>query len=159
MLSTIPGLHTRPPVLPPSLDPSLPLPSPPPDGYDLFFHVGVSDSPLLQLERVAHKFGYEKKDAAGCLAPLVCVSREENRQLPEAQRTEIAPRKEGSLESPVDANETPKRGFGKGYESFAEELYTDLDVEGLVHHLKKCGIEVSNSLLSVVPLTLSTFSI
>ncbi|KIM58517.1 hypothetical protein SCLCIDRAFT_86792, partial [Scleroderma citrinum Foug A] len=121
VLSTIPGLHTRPPVLPPSSDPSLPLPSPPPDGYDLFFHVGVSDSPLLQLERVAHKFGYDKKDAAGCLAPL------------------------DSLESPVDGNETSKRGFGKGYESFAEELYTEMDVEGLVHHLKKCGVEYINT--------------
>lgn len=104
----------------------------------------MSDSPSLQLERVAHKFGYEKKDAAGCLAPLVCVPQEETRQLPEAQRTEIARLREGSLESPIDANETPKRGFGKGYESFAEELYTEIDVEDLVHHLKKCGVEVGS---------------
>jgi len=158
VLSTIPGLHTRPPVLPPSSDPSLPLPSPPADGYDLFLHVGVSDSPLLQLERVGHKFGYDMKDAAGCLAPLVCVSREETRQLSEAQRTENSRLREDSLESPIDVNETPKRGFGKGYESFAEELYTEIDVEGLVHHLKRCGVEVSNSPLSVVPFTLSTFT-
>ncbi|KIJ18784.1 hypothetical protein PAXINDRAFT_71146, partial [Paxillus involutus ATCC 200175] len=33
------------------------------------------------------------------------------------------------------------RGFGKGYESFPEEIYTDIDVEKLVHHLKKSGVE------------------
>ena len=56
---------------------------------------------------------------------------------------EMVPLRDDGFESAVDANEIPRRGFGKGYESFAEEIYTDIDVDGLVQHLKKCGIEVS----------------
>ena len=36
----------------------------------------------------------------------------------------------------------PNRGFGKGYESFPEELHTEIDVAKLIHHLKESGIEV-----------------
>ncbi|KAL4074003.1 hypothetical protein V8B97DRAFT_1274953 [Scleroderma yunnanense] len=141
VLSVVPGLHTRPPVLPPSSDPFLPTPSPPPDGYDLFFHVGVIGRGSLRMERVGHKFGYNMKDATGSLAPTVRVSREETTQPREAQRTEIARLRDYNVELPVDGNETPKRGFGKGYELFAEEIYTEVDVEKLVHHLKKSGVE------------------
>ena len=148
VLSILPGLHSRPPVLPSVSD--LPLLSPPPDGYDLFFHVGVMDSPSLRLERLGHKFGYEKKDAAGALAPIVCMSQEEaSRQHYGVQHMEMTKPRDDDFPSAVDANETPRRGFGKGYESFAEELYTDIDVDGLVQHLKKCGIEVSIFSLAV----------
>lgn len=144
VLSIVPGLHARPPVLPPDSDPFLPTATPPPDGYDLFFHVGVIGRGPLRMECAGHKFGYNMKDATGSLAPIVRVSREENNQPPEAQRMEIARLRDYSIESPVDGNDTPKRGFGKSYESFPEEIHTEIDVAKLVHHLKKCGVEVSN---------------
>ena len=34
------------------------------------------------------------------------------------------------------------RGFGKGYESFAEDLHTAIDVEHLVYDMKAQGVEV-----------------
>jgi pyrrolidone-carboxylate peptidase len=45
------------------------------------------------------------------------------------------------IDGPIDGGEPPKRGFSKGYESFPDEIYTDVDVEKLVHHLKKSGVE------------------
>ncbi|KAG6329084.1 hypothetical protein ID866_10006 [Astraeus odoratus] len=148
VLSIVPGLHARPPVLPPTSDPFFPPRSPPPDGYDLFFHVGVIGRGALRMERVGHKFGYNMKDATATLAPIVRVSREESNPPPETQRSEVARLRDArdySVESPVDGNDTPKRGFGKGYESFPEEIYTEVDVEKLVQHLKKCGVQVSFS--------------
>ncbi|KAL4078709.1 hypothetical protein V8B97DRAFT_1932984 [Scleroderma yunnanense] len=142
VLSIIPGLHTRPPVLPPSSDPLLPTPSLPPDGYDLFFHVGVNSEGSLQIERIAHKFGYNKEDVTGSLAPIV---HGETGQPWEAQRTHLRGGRDCSAESLVDGNETPKRGFGKGYEAFAEELHTGINVEKLVHHLQRCGVEQIHS--------------
>lgn len=99
------------------------------------------------MEHVGHKFGYNMKDSTGALAPIVRVSREENNQPPEVQRMEFARLRDYTIESPVDGTDMPKRGFGKGYESFPEDISTDIDVEKLVHHLKKCGVEVSNSSL------------
>lgn len=144
VLSIVPGLHARPPVLPPSSDPLLPTPFSPLGGFDLFFHVGVIGRGSLRMERVGHKFGYNMKDAAGSLAPIVRVSREEGNQPPVAQNMDISHFRDTidyNVPSPVDGSETPKRGFGKGYELFAEEIYTDVDVEKLVHHLKICGFD------------------
>ncbi|KAI6046213.1 hypothetical protein EDC04DRAFT_2558476 [Pisolithus marmoratus] len=144
VLSTVPGLHARPPILPPTSDPFLPTPLPPPEGYDLFFHVGVIGRGSLRMERVGHKFGYNMKDAAGSLAPIVRVFRDDASQPPDAQRMEVSRLRDARdyiVESPVDSNETPKRGFGRGYESYSEEIYTDIDVEKLVHHLKTCGFD------------------
>ena len=107
-------------------------------------------SPSLQLERLGHKFGYYGKDAAGALPPIVCMSQEEaSCQHYGVQHMEMANPRDDDFPSAVDANETPRRGFGKGYESFAEELCTEVGVDGLVQQLKKCGIEVSNFFLTV----------
>ncbi|GBE80973.1 peptidase C15 pyroglutamyl peptidase I-like protein [Sparassis latifolia] len=35
----------------------------------------------------------------------------------------------------------PNRGFGKGYETFADELTTSIDVAKLLHYLKENGVE------------------
>ncbi|KAI5983970.1 hypothetical protein EDD15DRAFT_2312897 [Pisolithus albus] len=144
VLSIVPGLHARPPVLPPSSDPALSTPFPPPEGYDLFFHVGVIGRGSLRMERIGHKFGYNMKDAANSLAPIVRISRDEGNQPPDGQRMKglrLRDATDYNVESLVEGNETPKRGFGRGYESFAEEIYTDVDVEKLVHHLKTCGFD------------------
>lgn len=45
--------------------------------------------------------------------------------------------------SPIDTTiDHPVRGFGKGYESFAEDLHTAIDVEHLVYAMKEQGVEV-----------------
>lgn len=36
----------------------------------------------------------------------------------------------------------PTRGMGKAYESMPDELYTEVDVPRLIHHLKETGIQV-----------------
>jgi len=61
------------------------------------------------------------------------------------------------IEAPVDGTEPPKRGFGKGYETFPEEIYTDIDVEKLVHHLKKSGIDVRFIYMYLVMITNMVF--
>jgi len=149
VLAIVPGLHARPPVIPPSIDPDLSNITPPPDGFDLIFHVGVTGRGPLRMERVGHKFGYNMKDAIGCLAPIVRVTREENSnpnhgpsEHSPMERMERARLSGYDIEAHVDGTEPPKRGFGKGYETFPEEIYTDVDVEKLVHHLKKSGIDV-----------------
>jgi len=148
VLSIVPGLHARPPIIPPTVDHDLPDIIPPPDGFDLIFHVGVTGRGPLRMERVGHKFGYNMKDATGCLAPIVRVMREESSNPNHGQsepsmmeRMERARLSGYDIEAPVDGTEPPKRGFGKGYETFPEEIYTDIDVEKLVHHLKKSGID------------------
>lgn len=142
VLSIVPGLHARPPLLPPIED-AFP---PPPGGYDLVLHVGVAGRGPLRIERTGHKFGYNMKDANGCHAPIVRVAHDEASRGPSepspAARVERA-RLGLDIKGPIDNGEPPKRGFGKGYESFAEEIYTDVDVEKLVNDLKKSGVEVS----------------
>ena len=142
VLSIVPGLHARPPVLP-KIENASP---PPPNGYDLVLHVGVAGRGPLRIERTSHKFGFNMKDANGCHAPVVRVAREEPIRVPSepspAERLERA-RLGYDIDGPIDGSEPPKRGFGKGYELFPEEISTDVDVEKLVHHLKQSGVEVS----------------
>lgn len=42
----------------------------------------------------------------------------------------------------VDIPPAPNRGFGKGYETFPDELSTEIDVPKLIVHLKESGIDV-----------------
>ncbi len=110
------------------------------------------------MEKLSHKFGYRMKDAEGLYAPAVHLPKEGHGDS-EAQRIEIerlvgfGGGRGGVLSSGVhgdviDGNPSdgiehqPSRGFGKGYENFPDELYTDLDVARLIHHLKEGGITV-----------------
>ncbi|KIJ61354.1 hypothetical protein HYDPIDRAFT_42757 [Hydnomerulius pinastri MD-312] len=144
VLSIVPSLHARPPVLPPSEDEDCPPLPTPPGGYDLIFHVGVAGRGPLRLERLGHKFGYNMKDAKGCHAPSVRVAHDEATrvaiEISEAERMERA-RLGYVIEPPTESGEPPKRGFGKGYESFPDEIYTDVDVEKLVNYLKKSDVQ------------------
>lgn len=66
VLEIIPGLHARPPRLPPSDSEQTPAnPPPPKNGYDLMFHVGVTGRGALRMEKIAHKLGYNMKDRLG----------------------------------------------------------------------------------------------
>ena len=169
VLSTVPGLHAHPPILPFSGDPSLPPIPPPEKGYDFIFHIGVAGRGPLRLEKLCHKFGYRMKDAEGQYAPAVQLPKEIHADS-EAERLEIERLPLAGLGgqsgvfpsgvhghmvegSPNDSVEhQPNRGFGKGYETFPDELYTDIDVARLIHHLKEIGIEVSlhRSLLALL---------
>lgn len=92
--------------------------------YDVIFHVGVGLPGLFKVERLAHKTGYNQTDAEG------------------RKCDPISGKNELGDEAHTDA-EKVKRGFGRGYEEFGEELRTGVDVDGIVKHLKSKGLEVS----------------
>lgn len=133
VLSSVPGFHARPPVLallPGSDDLSLSGPPPPDDGYDFILHVGVGLGGGLKIEQLGHKLGYCMADAEGKLAPPVSQGEE-------------APG-DGNKEKILKDNGEGQtlRGFGKGYEQFAEELKTDINPHALVVHLHEYGYKV-----------------
>ncbi|KAH9937988.1 peptidase C15 pyroglutamyl peptidase I-like protein [Amylocystis lapponica] len=114
VLSTVPGFHARPPVLPEAahLESALPPPPPPPpEGYDFIMHCGVAGRQPLRLETQAHKSGYNNPDATGALCP--CVPG------------------------------TQVRGFGTGYEPFPDILKTGLDIQKMKVHLDSSGVKGS----------------
>lgn len=116
VLSTVPGMHASPAVLPPSDDGADVNVSPPEGGYDFVFHVGVAPPGPLRVETLAHKTGYNAPDADGRYAPIISGT--------------------GSGGSP------PERGFDKGYEELSDILRTKIDSLGLVKHLKASGVDV-----------------
>jgi pyroglutamyl-peptidase len=147
VLTTVPGLHAHPPRFPPPTEETLPpAPSLPKQGYDFIFHLGVAGRGPLRMERLGHKFGYHMKDAAHKLAPIVLPAEFSGKGMVEPSEAERQERER--LAASTNAMEiagdslTPTRGFGEGYREFAEEMYTDIDVEKLVHELKRSGIEV-----------------
>ena len=155
----VPGLHARPPVLPQPNDPSLIMPPPPINGYDFILHTSVAGRGALRLEKVCHKFGYRMKDAEGQYAPTVQLPKEgppteeferlERERLllmsydgssDESGMQQVGERGEGHSVS--DVEHQPNRGFGQGYENYPDELYTEIDVARLIHHLKETGLDV-----------------
>lgn len=167
VLSIVPGLHARPPVLP--LDAPEDCARPPVSNYDFVFHLGVAGRGPLRMERISHKLGYHMKDATGQLAPVVKVSPKGfsrrgdpvgpapagagssgsggmhvgGGNLPSA--AEIIERERLGIDhvEGSDTNLRPTRGFGATYETFPDEITTSIDVTRLVHDLKRSGIEVS----------------
>lgn len=153
VLAVTPGLYARPPALPKPTDPTIVMPPPPPNGYDFMFHIGVAGRGPLRIEKLSHKFGYRMKDAEGHYAPTVHLPKEGPRDPAEASEVERMEQYLGLVSSPsahgpsgdhvvTESPEVPpNRGFGKGYETFPEELHTDIDVPKLIVHLKEGGIE------------------
>ncbi|PSR81128.1 hypothetical protein PHLCEN_2v6463 [Hermanssonia centrifuga] len=166
VLSTVAGLHSRPPVLPEPEDPAFMIPTPPQNGYDFMFHIGVAGRGPLRIEKIGHKLGYRMKDAEGQYAPVVATPKEIQPEPTETERIELQrmyigagiipvtdigpPGPSGVLNGehgdaphpPVDVTEhQPNRGFGKGFENFADELPTEVDVARLIHSMKESGIE------------------
>lgn len=162
VLSTVPGFHTRPPVLPNPNDPIYAIPPPPANGYDFVFHVGVAGRGPLRIERIGHKNGYRMKDALGEYAPIVHLPKDHAGDTAEAElarmeRMLVGPPlgghhgpHHGNGPEPVevvDIPPPPNRGFGKGYETSPDEISTDVDVPKLIVHLKESGIDVRLSCL------------
>ncbi|OJT11692.1 Pyroglutamyl-peptidase 1 [Trametes pubescens] len=153
VLSTVPGLHARPPVLPRSSDPSVAIPQPPPNGFDFIFHVGVAGRGPLRIERLGHKNGYRMKDADGEYAPIVHLPKDPIRDSADAELERMERMLVGASlpgpsgpegPGPVEVMEippVPNRGFGKGYENFPDELSAEIDVPKLIVHLKENGID------------------
>ncbi|KAJ6560255.1 hypothetical protein B0H19DRAFT_1146956 [Mycena capillaripes] len=105
VLNTLPDLHAQPPVLPPLYTPPSSR-APPEDGFDLIVHVGVAGPGPLRAERLAHKTGYGLPDYEHQSPPIIIGG--------------------GNL-----------RGFGSPRygDEFADELFTSIDVDGLVGDL------------------------
>jgi pyroglutamyl-peptidase len=133
VLELVPPMHQRPPQLPESEDSS--GVEPPSSGYDLILHCGVGDEGHIAIEQLAHKCGYELEDVDGRKAPPVCL---------EACNKTSQPRrraKGGGGAKQAKADESRKRGFGVGYEEFAEEIESVLDADAVAEHLRKNGFE------------------
>lgn len=157
--SFVPGLHARPPVIPQPSDPELAIAPPPINGYDFILHTSVAGRGALRLEKVSHKLNYRMRDAEGQYAPTVHLPKE-GPVMDESERFErerlllmFDPSAgEGSMQHTggergeghggQDVEHQPQRGFGQGYESYPDELYTEIDVARLIHHLKESGVEV-----------------
>ena len=170
VLNVAPGLHAKPPILPPPNDPAYEPVHLPQNGFDFMFHIGVAGRGPLRLEKLAHKLGYRMKDAEGQYAPIVQIPKEVPQEQAEPEIKSLLPPMPSSqdrgppaapggisingLDNGDDDNsgdearpvETPEaqqpRGFGKGYENMPDELYTEIDVPRLIHHLKETGIQV-----------------
>jgi len=148
------GLHARPPIIPPTNPPSIKIALPPENGYDLIFHIGLAGRGPFRIERLAHKTGYRMKDSSNLYAPVVEFLPETTALEPSGEMLDQMRLSSASVVGPVSpidaAVDHPVRGFGKGYESFAEDLPTTIDVEHLVHAMKEQGVEVGISSFLVV---------
>ncbi|EMD37452.1 hypothetical protein CERSUDRAFT_114097 [Gelatoporia subvermispora B] len=153
VLSTAPGFHHRPPILPVPDDPEFAIPPPPPNGYDFMFHLGVAGRGPLRIEKLSHKNGYRMKDSEGQYAPIVVLPKEGAREPGEPNQelemerllgmsSTVTVRGPNGGEGDKDGvDHPPNRGFGKGYEGCPEELHTEIDVAKLINYLKETGIE------------------
>ena len=153
ILDIVPGLHARPPILPDSMPPDT-VP-PPKTSYDFMFHIGVAGRGPLRLERVGHKLGYHMKDATGKLADRVRsspkdFSRRDNTnslsfaaENAERERLGMDPMESQTIVG-GDSIIRATRGFGSAYETFSDDITTDIDVSKLVQELRRSGVEVSS---------------
>jgi pyroglutamyl-peptidase len=150
-LESVTGLHARPPMIPPTNPPSAIVAPPPENGYDFIFHIGLAGRGPFRIERLAHKSGYRLKDSSCKHAPIIEFLHEPSALEPsqgemlEQMRLTSASMAMVGHASPIDpAVDQPVRGFGKGYESFPEDLHTTIDVEHLVYAMKEQGVEVGS---------------
>lgn len=144
MLLIVPPLHLRPPELPETVaDPGLP---PPVDGYDFILHVGLGARGGFCLEKRGRKEGYFIPDVEGKLAPILSEDVQSaidvNAQgvLSEAVRFEAERANAGSGGS--GPRNAVRRGFAEGYDKFPAELWSTLNIDKIVSHLKGTGLEV-----------------
>lgn len=168
ILDIVPGLHARPPILPESMPPDT-LP-PPKTSYDFMFHIGVAGRGPLRLERVGHKLGYHMKDGTGKLAALVRSTPKDFSRRDNTNTLSFAAENAERERLGMDPMETQTfvggdsiiratRGFGSAYETFSDDITTDIDVSKLVQELRRSGVEVSDLLHPIQIRLSSCFSI
>ncbi|KAF8513021.1 peptidase C15, pyroglutamyl peptidase I-like protein [Hysterangium stoloniferum] len=146
VLKLLPGIHARPPRLP-TIDetesifdkPLLDVQPPPEDGYDFVFHLGAGMNGAISLEQLGHKTGYSMPGVDGVYAPITKSGGAGGvKTLSEADKFENG-RSVGQNVERMPAVFGGSRGFADGYEPFPEELRTEVDVAGLIAHLKRQG--------------------
>jgi pyroglutamyl-peptidase len=146
VLKLLPGIHARPPRLPTAEEadfifdePLLGDEQPPPEkGYDFVLHVGAGSNGAIRFEQLGHKTGYRLPGVDDIFAPVVNSSKAgEVKAASEADKFEKERMEPYGREKPTAPWEL--RGFAEGYEAFPEELYTEVDVAGLIAHLKRNG--------------------
>jgi len=159
ILALVPPIHARPPVLPstqyppsptapdtlpdPDEPPPQPMPAPPPGGYDLVLHVGAGRPGDLAMEVQGHKSGYRIPDVDDSLPPVLedgdssLLGGPSEAEQAEQRRVSLA----GRFLATIGLSREPLRGFGKGYETFADPLVTGGDVTALAGYLKSRGFE------------------
>lgn len=141
VLDISPGLHARPPILPPLEDPAYEPVDLPQNGFDFIMHVGVAGMGPLRLETLGHKLGYASADAKGEYAPIVELTEGSRGAAPGGNLIDVS--SSNVLEDSAGfIKSQPIRGFGEGYEELPEELYTGIDVTQLVSYLKENGVQV-----------------
>jgi hypothetical protein len=147
-------------MIPPTNPSSTTIAPPPENGYDFIFHIGLAGRGPFRIERLAHKTGYRMKDSSYKHAPIIeflpepsALEPSQGEMLEQMRLTSASMAIVGHA-SPIDpAVDQPVRGFGKGYETFPEDLHTTIDVELLVHAMKEQGVEVGS------PSSLTLFSL
>ena len=89
------------------------------------------------------------KDSSNQYAPIIEFLPEASALEPSQAEMLDQMRANLAIVGPVSSIDTtadhPVRGFGKGYESFPEDLHTPIEVEHLVYAMKEQGIEVGIS--------------
>lgn len=170
VLSLIPLIHGINPSAPEAkiyLDPNGPQPdtetkigpqgngSPFPEGYpislpakgkfDLVLHIGVGSRGNIEIEKLAHKRGYQIPDVVGQKAPIATnqsATTSRTSEKSESQKREEARSLSKKEEQSSSASEEAVRGFGKGYEAYQEEEVNSNNVTGLVEWLQQeCQIK------------------
>lgn len=153
VLDYVAGLHARPPIIPPTNPPTTVMAPPPENGYDLIFHIGLAGRGPFRIERLGHKTGYRMKDSLNRHAPVIELHPESNtaepsqvemlNQMRVSSTSMVIAGPQNTIDTTVDQ---PVRGFGKGYESYAEDLHAIIDVEHLVLDMKEQGIDLYSSM-------------
>jgi len=116
------------------------------------FHVGLAGRGPLRLEKVGHKLGYHMKDATGKLAALVRSSPKDFSRRDRSDALSFAAENAERERLGMEPMETQTsvggdsivratRGFGPAYETFPDEIMTDIDVTRLVQNLRQSGVE------------------
>ncbi|KIJ36311.1 hypothetical protein M422DRAFT_232537 [Sphaerobolus stellatus SS14] len=139
IISLVPHLHGRPPSYPDlveilhertSLDPDIRAPE---NGWDLILHLGAGFNGGIEVEKAAHKTGYDAADAEKELPPIVGGSSKSVTGMSKKDKLE----RQRAGQSGKGTSSGATRGYGVAYEEFPEELKTDIDVDDLIAFLKK----------------------
>ncbi|TFY65197.1 hypothetical protein EVJ58_g2124 [Rhodofomes roseus] len=145
VLFLTPRFHASPPVLPSPRDPAVAPYPPPADGFDFILHVGVAGPGPMRAEKRGRKVGYNTPDAEGRLCAPV-PTEDGDAVGPNAAPPSGAGQVRSMLydwaRSFAAYLDPPVRGFGKGYEAFQDELFTEVDSDALIGYLKKTGFTV-----------------
>lgn len=105
--------------------------------FDHVIHIGVGYPDLVQIETGGHKRGYQMLDVKKEKAPIATDQTSTYRREPKLTPAEERERENMQSETTNGHSSDPIRGFGKGYEQFPDEMFTQNDVPALIEWLQK----------------------